>query len=345
MSAHLTLEELTAHVNGTAVDAGRLAHLAGCPVCAAEARRWSAVREGTQSLVSAAQPPPPDALLSGTPSRRRRPVGRRVLLTSVAAAALTGVAGYAVSLPGDGGTPGTRTVLAAALTDTECPELKVASGTLRSVRGDGLVLRTARGTDVTVTTSTSTRITREVPGTARDVVRGAHVAVGGTGADGAVRAERVVLMGHAVRVPAPPRGAGLGLGRMMASRGTAMGRVIEVGEGRFTVESMGDRVQVLVPPSVTVIRQVTAPVGRLEPGRFTVVVGTPRGDSTLAGVSVQQSDPPAPLPRDLPLPTPELPKLPGAPSGFSPPAVPRPFQGLGCDADAIATTALHSTRA
>ena len=98
------------------------------------------------------------------------------------------------------------------------------------------------------------------------------------------------------------------------------------------------------------IEQANATVAQLQNGKYTVAVGTPQSDGTLAAASIQQNalagsaggfgrmavqlppghrPPPAELPRlgsQPPIP------LPGHPKG--------PFAGLGCNSGAIATTAM-----
>jgi hypothetical protein len=361
---HLTLEAFAAYADGTPPGTAAEAHLAVCAECRAEARAWNAVARGVRLLEAGYAPPPlvidgvlaaVDQLPSRSPWRRRR-----VALVSVAAAVVLGVAGYGLdSMLGSSGRPAAGGVaptsaaeLAAALTPTECKRLEVAAGTLVSVSGSRMVLRTSAGKLITVTASDSTRITRQVAGSLRDVRNGVQVFVDGTGsASGAtVAAQRIAVLPKPANEPkTPPRVAGLpDPDKALAQSGHANGTVTGAGSGGFTVvEPSGHRVRVTTSSATRVIEQVNATLGQLQKGKFTVAVGTPQSDGTLAAVSIQQNTlagdpggvghvsvkPPLRGPGGLPS---GLPKL-----GSAPPPKPKgPFSGLGCDSGAIATTAM-----
>jgi hypothetical protein len=207
-----------------------------------------------------------------------------------------------------------------------------------------MVLRTASGTAVTVSTSDATEITRLVNGTVGDITNGAHVLVRGDAAnDGkTIAAASVGIMPGAVN---PARGLD---DRIPALRGHANGTVADAGDDGFTVvRSDGTRVHVTTSSSTTVTKQVDATVGDLERGKFTVAVGNADPNGTFNATSVQQGRtdtaaprPPHELPRapkalpgDLPRPLPSLPA-----------ALPRDlFKGLGCDARTIGTTAIFAS--
>lgn len=99
---------------------------------------------------------------------------KRALLAS-AAVVLVAAGGYGVSkaldTPG-GGSAASPSATSAALISTSCSGLKATGGTLSSVSGTSLVIKTAGGKSVTVTTSPSTEVIREVTGSTRDITDG-----------------------------------------------------------------------------------------------------------------------------------------------------------------------------
>ncbi|MQA85980.1 MAG: hypothetical protein GEV03_15465 [Streptosporangiales bacterium] len=380
-SSHLTLEELTAHANGAPMDAAARAHLGTCVTCRAEARRWNAAADGVRLLTAGSQPPPSLvdetlAAINGAPRsyRRPRPGRPRAALASAAAVVLLVATAYGLTSvfgrdgrPVDGaGSASPDAALAAGLTDTDCTNLKVVAGTLQETSGSSLVLRTENDRSVTVTTSGSTEITQQVTGGLDDITNGSHVFVTGQGTESGdkVAARRVAIMPKSAKgLPSPPRGpGGMNMTEMMAERGHTHGAVTDVSDTGFTVVAADDtRIRVTTSSSTTVIKQVDSGPDQLEEGKFTVAVGSPGDDGTLAAATVQQnslSDKPAPrLPRELPTPPDGLPKI--RPSGLprpphdrpdlrpralpTPPKEPRDlFKGLGCDSTAIATTAIFA---
>jgi anti-sigma factor RsiW len=352
--AHLTLEELTAYVNGTAVETESQAHAAACDSCRSEAARWGAVAGGVRLLTAPSYPLPP---LPDVATRARSPLWtrRRVALASAAAVAalLAGVYGLTSAFrptgePGTTATDGDRAAVAAALASTDCSNVKVAAGTLESVNGSRLVLRTGSGTAVTVSTSDFTAITRQVKGGLSDIANGKAVVVRGEGTQvgDTITATSVAIMPSSVDLPDGPEG--LDLGKMLAQRGHASGTVADAGSDGFTVvRGDGSRVRIATSTSTTVIKQVTATVGELEKGEFTTAVGSLDDKRTLHATAVQQGKTPdaslrlpEPLPSGRPRSLPDvLPSLRPLPSG--PKALPRDlFKGLGCDPVRLGTIAL-----
>jgi hypothetical protein len=361
---HLTLEAFAASADGTPPGSAAEAHLAACPGCQAEARKWNAVGRGVRLLTAAYEPPPLFAAIGQLPARTpwRR---RRVVLVSAAAAVVLGVTGYGLdsmlgssARPAAGGAaPTSAAELAAALTPTECTRLEVAAGTLESVSGSRIVVRTGAGKLITVTASGSTQITRQVVRPLSDVKNGVQVFVDGSGsASGAtIAAQSIALLPRLANGPKPPPARLVGrpdLGRLLAQRGHAAGTVTDAGSAGFTVvEPGGHRVRVTTTSATTVIEQANATAAELQKGKLTVAVGTPQANGTLAAASIQQNALvgglggvghmsgrlPAPdtsrLPSGLPRPGSRPPfPLPNRPKG--------PFSGLGCDSGAIATTAM-----
>lgn len=346
---HLTLDEMAACVDGRSVPPE---HAATCAACRAELRRWQAVADGLDML--AAEPPPHviERTLTAidAPPRHRR----RTVLASAAAVAAIGAAAYGLSAVTDSDTdprPGERPTAAAAagLAATECAQLKVAAGTLRSANGSDLVLDTGKGKPVR-TSAAGAKITHTVAGSLTDVTVGAQVVVQGGGTQRGVTAENIAVLPRSVTPPKPPTlpegMPGLDPARLMAGNGTAMGTVSKVGSDGFTVGAGRSAVHVGTSRSTKVTKQEETGPGGLRKGAFTVAVGALGQDGTLRARTVQQS-------------TPQGVNVPGgAPAGGVPSGLPSggpfgdgsrlpsggpsegPFAGLGCDADAIAATAL-----
>lgn len=322
----------------------------------------------------------------GSPERGAGPRRRRVALASAAAVFLIGGGVYGVSsvfAAAGGPAGGTQQAsddadFAAALTPTDCTDLKVMSGTLEKAGDSSLVLRTITGRAVTVTTTGATAVTRQVAGALADITNGAKVMVQAesTAAAGKTAAQRIGILPQSAKLPAPlsaKDGRMPALGRILAARGRVSGTVTDVSSGGFTVvDPGGSRVQVTTSPSTVVVKQVGASLRELETGKFTVAVGSLGKDKTLAASAVQQNA----LSRDalpeLPARIPDLPRRPHASAPAAPklpdnwptarpslpaelrnlPVTPLPvpgplprelFSGLGCDAVALAMTGLFAT--
>jgi hypothetical protein len=361
---HLTLAELAASENPADLPEGAAAHLETCPACQARARH--ALPDGVRSLLAGCQPPPRllqdlfEAIDSQQVPARAQWGGGRIVLTAAAAAVLLGAAGAgAVTAlrPATPAPPGSATRVAAGLTATGCTGTELAGGTLDRVSGTSLVLATVSGKQVTVTTSASTRILREVTGTPGDVADGSHVLVSGTSSGGAIAARLVSILPETAGSPPTPLGgatAGLALG-------LADGTVADAsGDGFTVVEHDGTRVAVTMSSSTSVITTVQVSVSQLRIGAVTSAAGTAGPGGTLAAATVEQNGLPAgtlrkalPAPPSLPsgLPSPGTLITPGAP-GSTPrlpltPGTLIPKQGggsgslgLGCAPAAITTADL-----
>lgn len=338
--SHLSIEELAGHANGTPVSWASQAHIEACDDCRTEAGRWNAVAGGVRLITASANPPPFLLDTAKLPRRTFRPHRRAALASAAAVVALLAlVYGLSVAFrsPDQPSTSDDAELVAASLVSTDCTNLKVAVGTLESVDGASLVLRTPMGAAVTVSTSDSTAITRVVNGALSDITDGAHVFVRGEGTDGdKIAASSVAIMPTSVD---PPRIGVPGLG------GHANGTVADAGSGGFTVvRSDGSRVQVTTSSSTAVTKQVDTTLNELEKGKFTVAVGNADAKGEMTASSVQQNglrdgagiqlhrDFPRVLPSGLPRPLPSHPD-----------ALPRDlFKGLGCDPRTIGTSAMFA---
>jgi DNA/RNA endonuclease YhcR with UshA esterase domain len=280
-SPHLDLEELLAEVNGEAVSHRAREHLATCERCHAEALRWDTVAGGVRGLMGAvpevARPSPP------RPGRVAALAARkpRTLLAAGAAAALLLIGGASYGLtsvltrPGPAGGNGT----AATLTGVKgCADLKEASGTLEGVSGTSVIIKSASGKLVTVTTSASTMVNvSRAP--LSDITDGASVLVAGRGSGETIAAQHVDIgvpvFAHGI-VETPPGIV------------TVHGTVQDAGAGGFTVvRSDGTRVAVTTS-SETDVTLFRASLTQLKAGAFTLAVGRVGADGALAAIVVAQ---------------------------------------------------------
>jgi hypothetical protein len=242
-SPHLDLGDLVAEVTGQGVDDRAGEHLARCELCRAEANRWGLVAGAVRRLAAAA----PQAAPPARP-RHPRPGGpagprRRAVLAVAAAAALVlfGAVGYAASKFihisfGTAGT-GTGTVLTAV---SGCAGLEQAVGTLTQVNGSSLVIRTATGQPVIVTTMAATLVSMSGP-LRSDIRDGASVMVRGPRSGGTIAAV-IVTVGPPFSAVASP-----GFVRV---RGT----VSDASSAGFTVvTSSGTRVRVTTSGDTLVV--------------------------------------------------------------------------------------------
>jgi hypothetical protein len=190
---HLDLGDLIAGAAGRPAGDRARAHLARCEHCRREAARWNLVADGVRGLAAAAPGTAP-------PVRPRR-VGRRVLagpwrramlVAGSAAAALVLLTGIGeatgfvhVHLSG----PGAQATLTAV---TGCTQLQQADGTLERVNGGSLVIKTASGQPVTVTTTPSTFVSMS-GALLSDITDGASVMVRGYSSGGTIAAAIVTV--------------------------------------------------------------------------------------------------------------------------------------------------------
>jgi hypothetical protein len=276
-SPHLDLGDLIAEVTGQPVAGQAREHLASCAHCQLEAKRWNLVSDGIRSLAVGAPEMPRPA--RRRPARRRvlpRPVRQGLLAVGSVAAALVlfvaigSAAGVVHVHFGGGGGGGTQTTLTAV---TGCAQLEQANGTLEQVNGNRVVIKTASGQLVTVTTTASTRIAASGP-LLSDITNGAAVTVGGTRPGGAIAAD-LILVGVKSFMNIPGYTA-------------VQGTVSDASTAGFTVvTSAGARVPVTGTGSTDVV-VTDASLGMLRVGGSTLVVGRAGPDGTLSALGLVQ---------------------------------------------------------
>jgi len=167
-----------------------------------------------------------------------------VLAASAAAALiLLGAAGYAATTPLTRHAPGT--VLTAV---GGCTGVELASGTLEQVNGSSLVIKTASGQPVTVTTTASTTVSVAGP-LLSDMTDGTSVIVLGPSSGGTIAAVSVTV--------GPPPGPASGTGALRVTPPPGWVAVREtpsdVSTAGFTVTSGGIRVPVTTSGSTRVV--------------------------------------------------------------------------------------------
>jgi hypothetical protein len=270
---HLDLEDLIAGAAGQPVGDRAREHLAGCEHCRREASRWNLVADGVRGLAAAAPG-------TARPARPRG-AGRRVLAghwrramvaAGSAAAALVLLAGIGeatgfvhVRLNG----PGTQTALTAV---TGCTQLQQADGTLEQVDGSSLVIHTASGQPVTVTTTAATFVSMS-GALLSDITDGAQVIVRGYSSGGTIAAA-VVTVGQPLSAVNPPGFVPL------------LGTVADAGTTGFTlVTSAGTRVPVTTSSDTLVVVPRASP-GQLRVGANIFAVGHAGPGGTLAAQGV-----------------------------------------------------------
>ena len=270
---HLDLADLIAEAAGQPIGDQARVHLATCEQCQLEANRWNLVADGVRDLTAAT----PEA---AQPARSRR-IGQRVLagpwrramlVAGSAAAALVLLAGIGivtgyVDISRSGHSTGTT--LAAV---TGCTRLEQATGPLEQVNGTSLVIKTASGQPVTVTTAASTFMTLSGP-LLSDITDGATVDVRGSNPDGTIAAA-IVTVGPPFSAVNPPG--------LVAVRGT----VADASTAGFTlVTSAGTRVPVTTSGDTLVIVPHTS-LGQLPAGATIFALGQAGPDGTLSARAV-----------------------------------------------------------
>ena len=271
---HLDLGDLIAEAADQPIGDRARAHLVGCEYCRLEAGRWNLVADGIRGLAAAA----PECAQPARPRRTGRlvPAGtwrRALLVVGSAAAALVLLVGVGVVtgiVHVHFGNNGTETALTAV---TGCAQLQQADGTLERVNGSSVVIKTASGQPVTVTTTETTKVTAS-GALVGDITDGATVLVAGTGSDATIMADLVLVNGP----------ASLNIPGTVTVRGT----VSDATTAGFTViTSGGTRVPVTTSDgtSVTVFH---ASLGQLQTGGSTVVIGRAGPDGMLSALGVVQ---------------------------------------------------------
>jgi hypothetical protein len=271
---HLDLGDLIAGAAGQPIGDRAREHLASCEHCQLEANRWNLVAGGVRGLAAAAPG-------IAQPARPRRtghrvlagPWRRAMLVAGSAAAALVLIAGVGevtglvhVHLSG----PSTETALTAV---TGCSELEQARGTLEHVTGSSLVITTASGQPVTVTTTATTFVSMSGP-LLSDITDGASVMVRGSSFGGTITAA-IVTVGQPFSAVNP-------LGFV-----PVQGTVSDASTAGFTlVTSTGTRVPVTTSGGTLVVIPHASP-GQLQAGATIFAVGHagPHGTLSARGVA------------------------------------------------------------
>jgi hypothetical protein len=245
--------------------------------------RWNLVADGVCGLAAAT----PEV---AQPVRRRHALAdprRRAVLAASTAAALVLLGGGAYGAVGalTGHAPGTaRTgTKAAVLTAVGgCAGLEQASGTLGQVSGSSVVIETASGQPVTVTTTASTLMS--VSGAPlSDITDGMPVMVLGTSSAGTIAADNVIV-GVQKRILGP-KGIGAAAGT------TVQGTVSDASSAGFTVVTAdGTRVPVTIS-SDTVVTVPHASLAQLKAGATTIAFGYVGSDGSLSAIAVVQPSP------------------------------------------------------
>jgi hypothetical protein len=155
-----------------------------------------------------------------------------------------------------------------------CARLEQAHGTLERVTGADVVIKTAGGQLVTVTTTATTRLAAS-GALLGDITDGAAVTVAGTGSDGTITADFVVVGANPPSLTVPG---------IVTVRGT----VSDAGAAGFTVvTSAGTRVPVTTS-GATAVTVSHASLSQLQHGGRTMAVGHAGPDGTLSALAVVQ---------------------------------------------------------
>jgi len=272
-SPHLDLEDLIAEATGQPIGDRAREHLAACQHCQLEANRWNLVAGGVRGLVAAA----PEAAQPARPRRTGQrvlagPWRRAMLMAGSAAAALVLLVGIGaatglvhVHLSGHS----TGTVLTAV---TGCAGVEQASGALEQVNGSSLVIKTASGQPVTVTTTASTFVSTSGP-LLSDITDGASVMVRGHSSNGTLAAA-IVTVGQPFSAVSPSGFVPI------------QGTVSDASTAGFTlVTSTGTRVPVTTSGATLVIVP-HASLGQLQVGGTIFALGQAGPDRTLSARAV-----------------------------------------------------------
>jgi hypothetical protein len=270
---HLDLEDLIAGAAGQPVGDRAREHLASCEHCRREANRWNLVADGVRGLAAAA----PGTARPARPSRAGRRVlagpWRRALLVAGSAAAalvlLVGIGEVTGLVHVHFGTNGTGTVLTAV---TGCSQIQQAEGTLEQVNGSSLIIQTASGQPVTVTTTATTFVSMS-GALLDDITDGASVMVRGYSSGGTIKAA-IVTVGQPFSAVNPPGFV------------PVQGTVADASTAGFTlVTSGGTRIPVTTSGGTLVVVPHASP-GQLQAGATIVAVGHAGPDGTLSAQAV-----------------------------------------------------------
>lgn len=270
---HLDLGDLIAGATGQPTGDRAREHLASCEQCQREANRWNLVASGVRGLAAAPPETAQPARLRRTGSRVLAGPWRRAMLVAGSAAAalvlLVGVGEVTGVVHVHFGNNGTETVLTAV---TGCSQLEQADGTLEQVNGNSLVIKTASGQPVTVTTTATTFVSMS-GALLGDITDGASVMVRGSRSNGTITAA-IVTVGQPFSAVHPPGFV------------PVQGTVADEGTGGFTlVTSTGTRIPVTTSGGTLVIIPHASP-GQLQAGAAIFALGHAGPDGTLSARAV-----------------------------------------------------------
>jgi hypothetical protein len=268
---HLDLEDLIAGAAGQPIGDRAREHLASCEHCQREANRWNLVADGIRGLGATVTVQPARPWRTG--QRVLAGPWRRAMLVAGSAAAalvlLAGVGAVTGVVHVHFGKNGAQTVLTAV---TGCTRIEQADGTLEQVNGSSLVIKTASGQPVTVTTTAATFVTMSGP-LLSDITDGASVMVRGHSSGGMIAAA-IVTVGQPFSAVSPPGFV------------PVQGTVSDASTAGFTlVTSGGTRVPVTTS-SDTLVIVPHASLGQLQAGASIVAVGQAGPDGTLSARGV-----------------------------------------------------------
>jgi hypothetical protein len=281
---HLELDELLAEP----VSEQARAHVATCPDCRGEARRWGTVAAGVRGQAAMTPDLPPLSLTRHTGQH----TGRRTRLLACAAAAfvLLGGVGYAVdaALAGHTASPASGAKTAAFVKVSGCAALAEVTGTLQQVNGTSLAVQTSNGQSVTVTVTPSTLVS-QLDGSMADITDGAHVSVGGTESNGILAASKISvgLPGEGKKAP------GGGSEHVITTPGITVvqGTVADATAVGFTVVESNRTQMPVTTSSQTHIAVFRASLSDLQTGGNIMAVGVAGSNGTLAAAVIAQVAP------------------------------------------------------
>jgi Domain of unknown function (DUF5666) len=269
---HLDLDDLIAGAAGQPLRDRAKDHLANCEDCQRETNRWNLVADGVRGLVADSSETPPPLWSQDAPQHVGRPWRRAIEVVA-------GVAAVLVLLVGIGVLTGTVHVYLSGrhggtvLTSVGgCTQLEQADGTLEQVNGSTLVVQTASGQLVTVTTTASTFVSASGPllGYISD---GASVMVRGYSSNGTLDAA-IVTVGQPFSAVNP------------SGFVPVQGTVSDVSTAGFSLlTSSGARVRVATSPATLVIVPDANP-GQLQAGSPIFAVGNAEPDGILSATAV-----------------------------------------------------------
>jgi hypothetical protein len=279
--AHLDLEDLIAGAAGQPVVGRAREHLAGCGECQREASRWNLVADGVSGLADAAPPAsqPARPRRTGRPGLSR-PWRRALLVTGSVAAALVllvgggELAGVVHVHVGQGGGGTDLTAV------TGCSQLQQAGGTLEQIHGSSLVIKTASGRPVTVTTTATTFVSQS-GNLLGQLTDGASVRVRGPRSGGAIQAA-LVTIGQPFSAVNPEGPA------------PVQGTVADASQTGFTLVTPRGARERVTTSGDTLVVVAHARLGQLQAGTAIFALGQAGPDGTLAARAVAAiSQPPS----------------------------------------------------